>query len=422
MLENKVSSVERSYLRELAAKYLEYANLPVMKTRTAEWYAHNALKGNRPMVVIETESFEKDFLQPPHCNSPELQYLENYLTSAIDNFELVNDDKVIPAEIRIPWRVMFKLFGHDPEDLIVHSEDASGNNLGYGMKYPITDLEKDFPKLGKSCYGTDKEGTMEILDLYRELVGDIIPVVPWNCNLHWAFALTAQAVLLMGMENLYIAMIDSPELVSAFIKRIADDTLAFANYLYEQDVLTLNNGNHYAGAGSYGFTTELPQKDFTGKIRLKDLWVNMNSQESVGISPELFQSVFYPHYARVASEFGLVYYGCCEPVHACYDNCLENLPNLRKISASRWCDMKFMGERLRNGKVIISRKPDPKFMGIGSLDENECRTHIEDTLHSCEGCKLEFIYRDVYNLNGDRTKPGKIVNIIREACDKLYRD
>ena len=53
----KITQKEREYLRDLAKRQAEIAALPVMKQRTEEWYAHNALRGKRPMVIIETTSF-----------------------------------------------------------------------------------------------------------------------------------------------------------------------------------------------------------------------------------------------------------------------------------------------------------------------------------------------------------------------------
>ncbi len=44
--------------------------------------------------------------------------------------------------------------------------------------------------------------------------------------------------------------------------------------------------------------------------------------------------------------------------------------------------------------------------------------HIQKTLDAAKGCTLEIIFRDIYNLSGDRSKPGKGVQIIRRLIDK----
>ena len=89
----------------------------------------------------------------------------------------------------------------------------------------------------------------------------------------------------------------------------------------------------------------------TGQITTNDLWLNINSQETVSISPRMYREFILPYYADLAKEFGLVYYGCCEPVHAIWDCCVSQLPHLRKVSISAWCDEERMGEALWGGRV-----------------------------------------------------------------------
>jgi hypothetical protein len=147
----------------------------------------------------------------------------------------------------------------------------------------------------------------------------------------------------------------------------------------------------------------------------------MNSQESVGISPGMYSTFIFPYYRDIADRFGLVYYGCCEPVHAIWDSYVSQLPHLRKVSVSAWCNEEFMGEALRGSRVIYSRKPSPNFIGVGTdFDAEGFRQHIRNTLRAARGCTLEFIFRDVYTLSGDRTKPGRAVEITRELIDEMW--
>ena len=146
----------------------------------------------------------------------------------------------------------------------------------------------------------------------------------------------------------------------------------------------------------------------------------MNSQETVGISPQMFREFIYPYYRELAQEFGLVYYGCCEPVHDIWDDCISRLPNLRKVSVSAWCDEKAMGERLGGSGVIYSRKPRPNYIGVGVLDEAAFADHILQTLRSAKGCQLEILFRDIYSLDGDVSKPGRAVSIVRKLIDTYW--
>ncbi|MDR1160276.1 MAG: hypothetical protein LBK69_06600, partial [Syntrophomonadaceae bacterium] len=149
---------------------------------------------------------------------------------------------------------------------------------------------------------------------------------------------------------------------------------------------------------------------------------HLNSQESVGISPEMFAEFIYPYYAETAAEYGLVYYGCCEPVHKTWDSCLSKLPNLRKVSISAWCDEEIMSERLKDGKIIYSRKPSPQFIGVqAAFDEGAFTAYVKKTASLLRGgCKAEFIFRDIYRLNGNLEKLRRAVDITRRIAEDIY--
>ena len=152
-----------------------------------------------------------------------------------------------------------------------------------------------------------------------------------------------------------------------------------------------------------------------------DLWLNINSQETVSISPRMYGRFVFPYYRDLCEPFGLVYYGCCEPVHDIWKDYVSKLPHLRKVSISAWCNEEFMGEALQGSRVIYSRKPSPTFVGVGTtFDAEGFRAHIAKTLRAARGCKAEIIFRDIYTVSGDRTKPGQAVRITREAIEALW--
>lgn len=80
-----------------------------------------------------------------------------------------------------------------------------------------------------------------------------------------------------------------------------------------------------------------------------------------------------------------------------------------------------MGEALRGGQLIYSRKPSPLFLGVDAgFDEEGFSEHIRKTLAAARGCGLEFIFRDVYTVAGNRTKPGRAVELTRRLIDELW--
>ncbi|MBQ3141568.1 MAG: hypothetical protein IJC25_06370, partial [Clostridia bacterium] len=86
------------------------------------------------------------------------------------------------------------------------------------------------------------------------------------------------------------------------------------------------------------------------------------------------------------------------------------------------CDEEFMGEALRGTKTIYSRKPAPQYLGVGhDFDEQGFAEHIRRTLKAARGCGLEFIFRDVYTLTGDTSKPRRAVKMVRELVEQEWR-
>ena len=205
---------------------------------------------------------------------------------------------------------------------------------------------------------------------------------------------------------------------------VTEDMIRCLRWQERQGILFLNNGNDQTGAGNICFTDELPSPGFSGTVRSRDMWGHINSQDSVGISPGQFHEFVFPSLEKLGNQFGLVYYGCCEPVHAYWDMSLSRLPNLRKISISHWCDEAFMAERLASPgcNVIYSRKPSPNFIGVKKeFDEEEFTAYIKRTATLLKNrVRAEFVFRDIYVLNGNIKKVRRAVEITRQVSEGMY--
>ena len=148
--------------------------------------------------------------------------------------------------------------------------------------------------------------------------------------------------------------------------------------------------------GTFAFSDQMKK---SGEITLLDVWGYMDSQETVGISPDMFDEFFFPVYKRISSLFGRLSYGCCEPVHNFWGKSLSKLTNLRKISISPWCDEEYMGDALRGKNIIYQRKPSPLFIGGTdySLDEKGFpRTHSQNYARSGRMPTGDHVPRYIY--------------------------
>jgi len=418
----QIPDTERTYLRELARKQAEYAALPVMEQRKRMWYDLNdGRPGARPPVIVETGTFDRDFMRANvfRCASQPARGIEAQLLRNVRNHELINDDKVIPDTFNIGWFV-------DVDELGVRIareavKDAQGIETGYRFLHPIKDLERDFGILKPAVCRVDRERTMAWKAFVEDLLGDLLPV-EIRTGLFGCSMLTHRVIELMGMEAFFVAMYDSPDAVHRLMAFLRDNALHVMRWAEAEGLLRLNNGNQDSFGSSYNFTTRLPAPGATdGRVRLRDMWGNANSQETVGVAPAMYHEFCFPYYRDVCEPMGLLYYGCCEPTHPFWDD-IRRLPHLKKVSISRWCDQRMMGEALRGTGIVFSRKPDPKFFGVDvKLDEKGWTAHIRETLEATRGVSVEFIVRDVYTVHGDLGKPRRAVELARAEIERHYR-
>ncbi len=409
---------ERLYLRDLAKKQLDYARLPQMELRKKLWYRHNALEAERPLLVMEINTFLADFLPDLACTTKTGRQIEESLLYHICNHELVDDDKVVPDQFYIPWRINKNSYGISQEKTL--AKDRQGRSWGYAIEPAIKDLRQDLGLLQPSAFSVNRKATLAYFAFVNELLGDILPPVLKNNSLTWYFVPSGELVRLLGMENMLLAMYDEPDLVKQLVDFITREMLAFLNWQEEEGLLEPNSGNDYAGAGSFGFSEELAAKK-AGPARSR-LWGNLNSQETVGISPAMFGEFFFASYKQLAEQFGLVYYGCCEPVDQIWDQWISRLPGLRKVSVSPWCDEEFMASALEGSRVIYSRKPSPNYISnSAAFLKDDFLADIRRTLKLARhGPGLEFIFRDILTLGGDRQRPGQAVRLLRQEIERTW--
>jgi hypothetical protein len=396
-------------LRELAKRQQEIANTPRMLQLTEDWYRHNDLKGEKPLIVVEAWTFQQDIpLEPQRCETEPAREAERRFLITLANHKWIPDDQVVPPSFCLGVPTRFRPFGLD-----VKKHELTGS-VGHQFVHQINDLEEDFHLLGLSTW--DSPGMASVLERKAALeaaFGDILPVEVIGHGLY--SVPTQDLVHIMGMENMMMGMLDYPELFHRMMDRLSDDYVAYHKWMETEGLLLPTVSYGGVGNGTFAFTRRLPAQ---GPVTVGQVWGFMDSQETVGFSPASFEEFIFPYYKKVAEKYGLLSYGCCEPVDPIFDSCLSKLDNLAKVSISPWCNEDVMGERLRGSKTIYHRKPSPNFLGVGyELDEAGWRAHIEKTLQAAKGCKVEIAQRDVYTVGGNLPKIARFIEIVREAIE-----
>jgi len=232
----------------------------------------------------------------------------------------------------------------------------------------------------------------------------------------WSLGMTTDLIMLRGFENVLYDFYDNPQGVHALMAFLRDENLAMLDYLEENRLLTLNNGGDFHGTGGYAWTDELPATGFKSDVRLRDMWGFCESQETVGVSPEMFAEFIFPYQLEMLERFGLNIYGCCEPLDTRMDSVLQ-IPRLRKVTVSPWSNDEAMAERLGRDYVFC-KKVNPARIATAEIDEDAIRTELRTAFTAAKrhNCPAEVLMRDVMTVSGNPNNLIRWMQIAREEA------
>ncbi|MCX6930110.1 MAG: hypothetical protein NT154_43900 [Verrucomicrobia bacterium] len=425
MSETTISAKDRNIIRGLAAQWKDHASDPVMAERKRLWQALHDLAPVRPMILFETGSVD-GFVMPSEllCEDPFLRAVERNMRETVRHAGEVGDDVVVEPYFRFGWQMALPDFGVNVEQKPALMGDGE-TSLGYTFNFPIK-TPADFDKLRKRAFGVDREKTRRFKGMLEDTMGDILPVRVGNydpfigesgdegfCG-NFFFGLTWQLYRLIGNDGLLYWLYDAPETIHKLMAYLRDDKIALFRFMESGGLLDVNTDNQMAGPRAYGYVSELPGAGHTGPLKLKDLWGWAESQESVNISPVMFKEFVLPHIAELSAMFGLVYYGCCEPVHDRLALIMEAIPNLRSVSVSGWSDFEKVAEMLGK-RYVFSRKPTPALLSGAHPLWDLAREDMEKTYAVTKGCNVEILFRDLYTVDHERSRIAEWVRMTRSV-------
>jgi hypothetical protein len=402
---------EQARLRDLAGKYAGYATSAIMQQRREKWRLHNRMAAHTcPFHIEDNGSYLHDLLPPLQCTSPLGRDLEFRLLYALVSYETIDDDRVIPERFVVDW--VTPQGSYCDELRITHADDGHGGTLGFESSKPIQDIDADFHKLTKRVMTLDRPATQARAELAETAFAGLLPVVVGRPGSTYSEGVANKAVMLMGMQELFLQMITNPAAVHRLLTFFAEENLARGDWEEEQGLLTLNNdGNQGYCSGSSQISDEIPRRPLAAgaKVLSTDRYGYLEAQEATGLSPDMFGEFLMPHFRKLAAKFRLFKFGCCEPVHTLMAH-LQTLPSLRKVSVTPWCDQKALAAVCRRD-IIWSRKPVPLKLCGTTFDPVIFRAHLQETLDLGQGFFVEFVFRDTNLLT------GAMVQRLQEACD-----
>jgi len=399
---------ERDLLRRLAEKARAIAEEPVMRERKDLWRRHNGLRSARPMIMADPECAWEELLplRDLVCTQPLLRFWELNLRKRIFQFEIIGDDDVAEPWFDIPWDVRIGDFG-------AAARKTHGVNRGsFTWTPPIRDLDRALETIHFRDLAVDRGRTRRQVELANSIFGELLPARTRG-KYWWTLGMTGAVIELIGLEELLLAMCDQPDALHRLMAWMRDEHLRFLEWFEREGLLSDTNENDYVGSGGIGYTDELPAAGRApgGPARLRDIWGFAESQETVGVSPEMFAEFVFPYQLPLLEKFGLTCYGCCEPVDQRL-RILKRIPNLRRVSVSAWADEAKCAAALGRD-YIYSRKPNPAMICV-QFNEAAIRADIRRTLETAADCNLELIMKDTHTLQGEAWRIRRWVQIARE--------
>lgn len=130
-------------------------------------------------------------------------------------------------------------------------------------------------------------------------------------------------------------------------------------------------------------------------VRAKDVWGRGLAQIFASVSPDMHDEFDIQYMIKALEPFGLVYYGCCEPLHTKI-HILEKIPNLRKISITPWADVDIATEIIQN-RYVVASKPNPSQLAVSSIDEDSIKKELNSIVSACKrnGCSCDIVLKDI---------------------------
>lgn len=217
-------------------------------------------------------------------------------------------------------------------------------------------------------------------------------------------------------QRMLYDLIDRPEYVEVLIHKFVEMENCVLDQYEAHGLLEAAPADiHCTGA----FVDELPSANYDGKTaRAKDTWTFSMAQMFSEVSPAMQEEYDILPLKPLLERYGLVYYGCCEPLHNKID-IVRKISNVRKISVSPWAKKQTAAEQI-HGDYVFSAKPNPAYVAMGQFDEVLVRKDLEETVSICRQyhTPCELILKDVSTVCND---PSRLTRWEQIAMDVVMQ-
>ena len=410
----RFSSREIARLQVLAKKVANIASKDTQDIKRTKWYNLNNLEATEPVIFADPENGWHEIIPDNdlECVNPTARQWEFHLLKEIYWEEHIKDDKVIDAYFDVGYIYEDTGWGLD-----INIEGGDDNGA-FHIIPPLIDYETDFEKLRFPDLLIDYEKTVARYQLAKDIFDGILDV-RLKERWWWTLGMTWDYINLRGLDQLMMDFILHPEWVHKMMNFLSEGYLKRLDFLESEGLLSPNCDNTYVGSGGFGLSTELLKKNESdAPTKTSQMWGFCESQETVGVSPQMFNEFILPYQLKLMEKFHFNCYGCCEPIDLRWDY-LKTIPNLRRVSCSPWSNRKVVAKLL--GKdFILSSKPSPMPLSRPNMDEDEVRRELREIVTTTIGLNVEIIMKDTHTLGNEPKNINRWVEIAREEINKRY--
>ena len=398
-------------IRGLAAQLAEIAALPVQEEKRKLWRKLNAKKPDRPMVMIDQVCWNEMTTGDEmtlRCQDQECRAYEDRMRRTLFQWKHFPVDMVVEPFVRVHKAVQNSGFGVPAQEETL-ATDPTNDVVAHRF---INQFQNDdvLERFQTPRITHDPKETARRLAVAEELFGGLLEIRPWGYEPY--VGLWDYIPGWMSVEGALYAIVDRPEFMHKLLTKMTEGTLAMLDQLEEQGLLCQPQSLiHCTGA----YTDDLPAPGYNPeKPRLKDLWMFGLAQMLSTVSPQMFQEFEVDYASKICARFGLVYYGCCDPLDRKMDQ-VRKIPNVRKVSMSPWVDEQ-RGAAEIGREFVYSRKPSPAFLAPDTFDPEAVRANLLATRNACRqhGCPLEYILKDISTV---RYQPQRLTQWAKVAME-----
>ena len=406
---------DREVLRNLAAQYREIAHLQVQQTNIANWKRLYARKDTKPMLAIDQicwgELNGEEELKCV-CQDPFARELESQLRVMLYRWKHFPCDMVFSPYFRLDKRSTNSGIG---VETVTQNEEHHENAQSHLYVDNIPD-EAALEKLHAPVIRYDREASEQRKQRAEEYFGDILPVRLVG-TLLWE-AIWDRITFTRGAETVLYDLLDRPEFLHDLMKKMVEIDLKAIDQ-YESENLLEAEGALCHCVETY--SDDLPKPGFDpNHVRAMDCWASGAAQIFSEVSPAMHDEFEIEYMKPIYARFGLVNYGCCEPLHNKID-IIRKLPNVRTISASPWANVEIESEAM-GSDFVMARKPNPAFVAFDSMDETAIRREIRATLNACRknNTPVVFVLKDITTIRNQPKRLDLWYNIAKSEIEKDF--